>query len=201
MLRANGDFPVYFVRHGETVFNVERRWQGSGNDSPLTTRGRKQAAAVAAILCDLISLNHPPLFVASPLGRARATMEIILETLRLPLEYAVDKRLVEMDLGEWTGLFDHAVIANDKARWEERERDKWNVPIPGGESYAMIAARVQDWLLSLTEECVVVSHGGLGRILRGLYEGQTWQEMSALDEPQDCVFRFQKRSIARFQGE
>jgi broad specificity phosphatase PhoE len=201
MLRANGDFPVYFARHGETVFNIERRWQGSGNDSPLTARGREQAEKIATILGDLISLSHPPLFIASPLGRARVTMEIILETLRLPLEHTVDKRLVEMDLGEWTGLLDSEVIANDKRRWDEREMDKWNVPIPGGESYAMIAERVEDWFLSLTEECVVVSHGGFGRILRGLYGGLSWQEISALDEPQDCVFRFQMGTIACFRGE
>jgi probable phosphoglycerate mutase len=201
MLRANGDFPVYFVRHGETVFNVEHRWQGSGNDSPLTARGRQQSVAVAAILRDFISVNRPPLFIASPLGRARATMEIILEALRLPLRYTVDARLVEMDLGEWTGRHDDEVVTSDRARWEEREKDKWNVPIPGGESYAMVAARAQDWFLSLTEECVVVSHGGFGRILRGLYGGLNWQEMSALEEPQDCVFRLQMGSIVRLDGE
>lgn len=201
MLRANGDFPVYFVRHGETVFNVERRWQGSGNDSPLTARGREQAEIVAAILGDFISVNHPPLFIASPLGRARATMEIILATLRLPLEYTLDKRLVEMDLGEWTGRLDDEVMQDDRVRWDERESDKWNIPIPGGESYAMIAERVTDWFLSLTGECVVVSHGGFGRILRGLYGGLTWQEISALDEPQDSVFRFQTGSIVRLGDE
>src|SRR3954471_18635626 len=85
--------PIYLARHGETEFNVLRRWQGSRNDSPLTERGRLQARDTGLVLRDLIDLEAPPRFVASPQPRARATMEIALETLGLPKAgYTVDAR-------------------------------------------------------------------------------------------------------------
>ena len=193
-------FAVYFARHGETAFNVERRYQGSRHDSPLTERGRVQAREVGLMLRDLISRERPPHFVASPLGRTRATMEIILDTLGLPGgDYTTDRRVVEIDLGEWSGLCDDEVRNGDRARWQARERDKWNIPVPGGESYAMVARRATDWFQSLSGETVAISHGAFGRNLRGLYGAMAWQDMAALDEPHGCVFRLQAGTVARFE--
>ena len=198
-LRPSGDFPVYFARHGETVYNAQDRYQGSRDDSPLTEMGLKQARDVAAILTDLTSGRTPPRFVSSPLPRARTTMEIILGAMGLPPDaYTTDERLVEIDLGEWSGRNVHEVEAHDKARWDARQRDKWTIPAPGGESYEMVAARVTDWFARLSEETVAVGHGAFGRILRGLYCGQTWQEMATMDEPQGVVFRLWRGRIDRF---
>ena len=199
MLRAAGDFPVYFARHGETIFNAQDRYQGSRDDSPLTELGLKQARDAALILRDLISVQDPPRFVSSPLPRARTTMEIILGAMGLPINaYTTDERLVEIDLGEWSGRNVQEVETQDKARWDVRQRDKWNIPAPGGESYEMVGARVTDWFSQLTEETVAVGHGAFGRILRGLYRGQTWQVMAAMDEPQGVVFRLWRGRIDRF---
>jgi probable phosphoglycerate mutase len=130
-----------------------------------------------------------PHFVASPLGRARASMEIIRQILGLPVaDYATDERLREVDVGAWTGLGD-AEVPRDSAHWKARQADKWNIPCPGGESYAMVAERARDWFLSLTGETIAVSHGGFGRILRALYLDLPWQDISTLEEPHDCVFR------------
>src|SRR4051812_27470632 len=91
--------PIYLARHGETEFNVQRRWQGSRNDSPLTARGRAQARDTGLVLRDLIDIDAPPRFVASPQPRARATMEIVLATLGLPeTGFETDERLVELDV-------------------------------------------------------------------------------------------------------
>lgn len=200
-LKDPGDFPVYFARHGETIYNVLQRYQGNRDDSALTERGREQARGVGVILRDLISLAAPPRFVSSPLGRARATMEIVLGVLGLaPDSYTIDERLMEIDMGEWSGRSIHEVQVNDRERWEARERDKWNAPAPGGESYAMVAARAAKWFSQLAEETVAISHGTFGRILRGLYRGATWQQMSEMDEPQGAVFRFQHGTIARFEA-
>jgi probable phosphoglycerate mutase len=200
-LRDPGDFPIYFARHGETIYNVLHRYQGNRDDSALTERGREQARGVGLILRDLISVETPPRFVSSPLGRARATMEIDLGVLGLPLDsYVIDERLMEIDMGEWSGRFIDEVRVTDRERWEARERDKWSVPAPGGESYAMVAARAADWFSQLTEETVAIGHGTFGRILRGLYCGATWQQMSEMDEPQGAVFRFQHGTLVRFEA-
>ena len=184
------DFPVYFARHGETIFNVEGRYQGNRDDSALTELGREQAHDVALILRDFISTETPPRFVSSPLGRARATMEIVLGHLKLPLHsYTVDARLVEIDLGEWSGRYVRDIESND-VRWTTRDTDKWNIPAPGGESYAQVAARASEWFSQLTEETVAIGHGAFGRFLRGLSYGATWQQMSKMDEPHGVVYRF-----------
>ena len=196
--RSANDYPIYFARHGETEFNVERRWQGSGNDSPLTARGRKHARETGLILSGIINISNPPRFVSSPLGRARATMEHALDALRLPTdEYTVDSRLVEIDLGEWTGTLADHVKEHDQKRWEARQRDKWNVPCPGGESLSMAARRAEEWIESVDCETVAISHGVFGKVLRALYIGLPPAEISGLEGPHGSVFRLQKGSIAR----
>jgi probable phosphoglycerate mutase len=197
-LKTRPGFPVYFARHGETLLNTQRRWQGSRNDSPLTEAGERHARDTGTILKDLISLRDPPRFVASPLPRARRTMEIVLETIGLPQDsYSTDARLVELDTGEWSGACVDDVRASDP-RFAARQRDRWNVPCPGGESYAAAARRAASWLESLTAETFAVSHGALGRILRGLYAGLAPDEMIALEEPQGCVFRLHGGTVTRF---
>lgn len=194
------DAPIYYARHGETVNNVERRWQGR-NDSALTLRGQEHARETGLILKDLILTANPPRFIASPLGRARATMEIVLETLGLKRDaYGIDERLVEIDLGEWTGLLADDVRIRDKERFEERARDRWNIPCPGGESYAMAASRADDWLAGVTGPTFIVSHGLFGRVLRCRYAGLPWQKISEMDEPHGAVFRLEKGTVARFDG-
>ena len=200
-LDLKGEFPIFLARHGETTFNVERRWQGAANDSPLTERGRAQARETGLILRDLIDLSNPPHFVASPLGRARATMEIALEAMGLPRDvYTTDPRLVEIDLGQWTGMLADEVKERDATRWQARQADRWNVPCPGGENFCMAAERAQTWIGGLDRATAAISHGVFGRILRVLYAGLPWEQIAALDEPQGCVFRLHEGAIARFDS-
>lgn len=193
------DCPIYFARHGETQFNVERRWQGAGNDSPLTERGHLHARETGLILRNVIDFTHPPHFVSSPLGRARETMERVLAVLDLPTdEYSVDSRLAEIDLGEWTGTLGDHVKEHDRERWEARQRDKWNVPCPGGESLSMAAKRAEEWIKSVDRETVAISHGVFGKVVRALYMGLPPAEISGLEGPHGSVFRLQDGNVARF---
>jgi probable phosphoglycerate mutase len=190
---------LYFARHGETQANVERRFQGR-NDTPLTEHGRMQARMLAAILAELLAGQPTPRFVSSPLPRARTTMEIILDALGLPRVYDTDPRLMEINLGDWSGLTDEEAQARDPAMWEKRVADKWNVSVPGGgENYAMVAERLSEWVRELDRNTAAISHGAATRILRGLLLGLGWQEMSALDERQDCVFRYRDGVLTRHE--
>jgi probable phosphoglycerate mutase len=192
---------LYLARHGETVANVEHRFQGR-IDTPLTDRGRKQATMIASILAEGVKGKPTPKFVASPLPRARTTMELILKALGLPLVYATDPRLMEINLGAWDGLTDDEARALDPAMWEKRIHDKWNVRVPGGgENYAMVAERLTAWAAELKEDTVAISHGAATRIFRGLASGLDWEQMSALDEPQDCVFVFRDGRMNRLDYE
>ena len=197
--RPTNNCRIYFARHGETEFNVERRWQGSGNDSQLTARGIEHARETGRILRGILDLASPPRFVSSPLGRARTTMEYMLETLGLPRdEYTLDARLVEIDLGEWTGTLADQVKVHDRKRWEARQRDKWNIPCPGGESLSMAAKRAGEWIESVDCETVAISHGVFGKVLRASYMDLPPTEISELLGPHGSVFRLHQGAVTRF---
>ena len=159
---------IYYIRHGETEWNALGRFQGS-QDIPLNDVGRRQAAAAGSILQDVISREAAGAalpFVASPLGRARQTMELLRQALALPPhDYAVDDRLREIAYGKWEGSTLPQMQASDPELFATRERDKWGVPPPGGESYAAVTQRVRDWYDSLTGDTVAVAHGGTARAL------------------------------------
>ena len=83
--------PLYLLRHGETAWNLERRLQGS-KDSPLTTRGREQAAAMGrALAAELACEPGPTIFLRSPLGRTRETASFLGVGDRLSRTYSMSK--------------------------------------------------------------------------------------------------------------
>jgi len=193
------DITLYLLRHGETEWNVQRRFQGSQHDSPLTAKGRDQARSVATILRKAFDTEAPPHFTSSPAPRARATMDIILERLGTAPTFTIEPRIQEIDLGEWSGLTRQQAQERFPDVYAARDRYRWDVPVPGGESYKMVAIRAEDWLRSLTRDTVAVSHGGFSRIARGLILGLDADSISTLDEPQDCVFRIRGGRIERLE--
>ncbi|HEY1960917.1 MAG TPA: histidine phosphatase family protein [Rhizomicrobium sp.] len=181
---------LYFCRHGETEANVEKRFQGRTRDTPLTPTGREQARAIAHTLLAAAPDVGTLSYVSSPLPRACTTMEIILSELGLPkVGYRTDTRLQEIDLGIWDGLTDAQARALDPTLFERRVNDKWDVRVPGGENYADVAERAEGWIADLAVDTFAVSHGAFTRILRGLFAGLGWKQMSDLDEKQGVTFR------------
>lgn len=189
-LSLRAGITLYFCRHGETEANVEKRFQGHTRDTPLTPKGREQSRIIARTLRAAAPDVAALAYVCSPLPRACATMEIVLTELGLPKDcYRTDKRLEEIDLGMWDGLTDDEARALDPAMFEKRGNDKWNVRVPGGENYADVAARAESWVADLKADTFAVSHGAFTRILRGLFGGLSWKQMSDLDEKQGITFR------------
>ena len=134
MLKLKPVITLYFARHGETLANVERRFQGR-NDTPLTEHGRLQARMLAAILAELLATADAAIRLKS-LPRARKTMELVLEALGLPRDYDTDPRLMEIDLGDWSGLTD------DEA---QTRRSKTCVYSPVLNVRSLAAARTMPW--------------------------------------------------------
>jgi broad specificity phosphatase PhoE len=187
---------LYFCRHGQTEANVAKRYQGLTLDTPLTHKGQKQAKAIANILRRHVDDVAVLRCVSSPLKRARKTMEIVRSHLGLPPKaYETDQRLREIDLGAWDGLTHTEARKLDPAEFKRREADKWNVRVPGGESYSDVAKRAERWLLGIKRDTFAVTHGGFTRILRGLFEDLNANEISDLDEPQGVVFRVRGRKV------
>jgi len=162
---------LYFIRHGETDWNVEGRLQGQ-HDTPLNKVGLGQAVRCGDILRALLARDGRDAqdfdYVASPLSRARKTMELVRTELALaPTDYRTDARLVELSFGRWEGF----TYAELKAREPDvlalaaREHGKWAFVPPGGESYADLLVRVSAWHATVTRDTVVVAHGGVARTL------------------------------------
>jgi broad specificity phosphatase PhoE len=190
---------LYFSRHGETEANVAKRFQGHTIDTPLTDKGLRQTRTIAKILKARVADPAKLKYVASPLPRACLTMELIRDHLGLaPDDFKTDKRISEIDLGKWDGLTHKEARKLDPKMFDAREADKWNVRVPGGEDYADVADRAERWIKSLKRDTFAISHGAFTRILRGLFEGLSAAEMSALDEPQGVVFRARGSKVKEF---
>jgi broad specificity phosphatase PhoE len=179
---------ILLLRHGETEWNLERRYQGRF-DSPLTERGAAQARAIGRLLAGLPAAVAAPI-VASPQGRARRTAEIIREELCSAGAVRVDERLRELTLGSWDGLTYGEIEARSPGIFDH-DGPEWCFRAPDGESYDAFAARLGEWLgeQNNTVPIIVVAHGLVSRVLRGLYAGLTLAVALTLPVPQDRVYR------------
>jgi probable phosphoglycerate mutase len=179
---------LVFLRHGQTDWNVEGRLQGQ-RDVPLNARGREQARrngkTVAAELPEAAGFD----FVASPLVRARETMEIARTAMGLdPAAYRTDARLVELTFGAWEGFTYGDIERQNPGSLAEREADKWHYRPPDGESYGMLSERIGGWLETIERPAVVVAHGGVGRVVRARLLDLDPAATVAEDFPHDRVF-------------
>ncbi len=191
---------LFLIRHGETEWNRERRFQGH-RDSPLTARGIAQAERAGRRL--LAELDDPAAYAltSSPLGRARHTAILVAGAIgRAPGDVTLDDRLMEMTWGAWDGLTAAEIEARDPELWQARIDDRWTVAPPGGgETQQAILNRAMAWLgdLGPATRVVAVAHGALGRAIRTAYLGLPAAAMLELDEPQDAFFRLYAGRIER----
>ena len=153
----------YFVRHGESEGNAARIFTGQ-TDSPLTARGRQQAAAVAEALAK-VKFDR---IISSDLSRTRDTAETIARQHGISVEVVPELR--EIDVGERTGkTFDETA---GMPGWNDDGFVSW----PGGETLDQVLARTLGAIGRLTRESpgktiLVVGHGGVNRILLSHFLG------------------------------
>jgi probable phosphoglycerate mutase len=179
---------IYFVRHGETDWNVARRIQGH-TDIPLNDTGRAQARRNGQTLKTVVRDAAAFTFVSSPLGRAHETMRIVRAELGLPpTTFAQDERLKELNFGQLEGMpWIGDQLARDPSLYPERAYDPFTWRPLNGESYADLTKRLESWIATLSGPVIAVSHGGVMRGLRGLVRGLPRNDIPALDTPQDKV--------------
>jgi probable phosphoglycerate mutase len=194
---------LYFVRHGETDWNRERRLQGQ-HDIPLNALGRVQASRCGEVLSGLLERDGRRAadydYVSSPLGRARETMELMRGAIGLdPEAYRTDARLMEMSFGRWEGFTFAELQARETAALAEREHDKWGFVLPGGESYAQLQVRVRAWYESIERDSVVSAHGGVCRALIAHLKLAAPEAASMGNIGQGCVYVFDRDNMARHE--
>jgi len=155
--------PIYFIRHGQTDWNVQGLIQG-WTDIPLNEKGHNQARAVAAALRHVPYFTPDFDFVVSPLLRARQTMGYIAEALELdPQQIAIEPAITELGFGVWEGRPFWELKASPI--YPAHPEDRYNWRPEAGESYEDGHARINRWLDTLERPTVVVAHGAIGRCL------------------------------------
>jgi probable phosphoglycerate mutase len=188
----------YFVRHGQTDWNVAVRFQGQ-EDIDINSTGWGQADENGRKLAGILGKAPGFDFVASPLRRTCETMRRVRIQMDLPPgDFRTDIRLMELNFGDWQGYIADEIEAREPGVTARRDRDKWNFRPPGvnAESYAMLAARVESWLEELTQETVGVVHGGVIRALFHLIEGVPGEKAASMDTPQDAILKLEHDRLA-----
>ncbi|MEO1090398.1 MAG: histidine phosphatase family protein [Pseudomonadota bacterium] len=198
------DVEIVYVRHGETLWNRQRRMQGH-KDSPLTVTGLRQAAFVGRLVKTRFGAELGDYgWRASPLGRAWQTAVIAAETAGIdPTLIERDDQLKEMTWGDWDGLTAAEIEARDPQLWAARIADRWTVSPPGGgETQAAILARAAGWLAGLPQatRLVTVAHGALGRALRCAYLGLPPADMLTMEEPHDAIFWLKDGNVSKLEA-
>ena len=193
---------LYYIRHGETDWNVEQRLQGH-RDTPLNARGRRQASHCGDILRDLLVRDGRAAvdcaYVSSPLCRARETMQLVRTAVDLePDIYDVDKRLIEISFGDWEGLTLPEIAGRDAGALAAREQNKWGFTPPGGESYRDVTARVSAWYATVTQDTVVTAHGGVARALIAHFNILPHEGAVHADIVHGVVYVFAGGTMARY---
>jgi broad specificity phosphatase PhoE len=151
-------FPLLLIRHGQTEWNLVKRWQGRA-ESHLTDLGRAEAARAAVHLSTMEPFEE---IWSSPLIRARDTAEILAHALEIP-EIHTDARIIETDVGAWEGLTLTELERGWPGYLAQRRQPE------GFESDVEVITRISSFCterLDSGSRCLVVCHSGVMRTLR-----------------------------------
>jgi len=185
---------IYLLRHGQTEWNVEGRYQGQ-LDSPLTALGEEQARRNTLKLQKYVDIKTVKLF-SSPLGRAKDTAEIIAKFNRMDSSDIIfNEDLQEFNYGIFEGKTKEYCKKVYAKEFSEREANKFSYVLEGGESYVKVFERLMRWLSSVQDEevIVVVAHEMINRALRGIYCSLTTDEMLTLRQANDVLIKLENR--------
>jgi broad specificity phosphatase PhoE len=188
---------LVLVRHGETDWNRERRYQGHA-DQPLNDAGRSQALELAS------RLREEPVtaLYTSPLRRASETAQILADGFDL-VARTLDA-LLEIDVGAWEGL----TVEEVRERYPDRVDEDWRSGWEDGETYDELERRVVPALIELGPRhegghVLAVTHAGPLRAAIAASMGLSYDDARPLIGPlENCaVFRFEVRDGVLEQGE
>jgi len=174
---------LVLVRHGESTWNAEGRYQGR-MDPPLSTRGRAQAQTLAERVAREQSAappeNRVTLIVSSPLSRARDTAQACADAIELRL--GTDERLTEISHGDWEGKLRGEVAIRWPDMLAQWRSNPHLVQFPHGEMLEEVELRLRSFLHGLRDETgtvLAVTHDVIVRIAVLLASGK---ELSSFNE-------------------
>lgn len=168
---------IFFIRHGETDWNREKRFQGH-TDIPLNDLGREQALSLCSRMVEL----KIDLVVSSSLTRAYETALIAIQDIKLPIQK--DDRFKETNVGEAEGLTYEQMAekfgVHHIERWRSYEERDLDIRYPNGESKRQMMIRVREAILDIAQSnsnqnIAIFAHGMVMRALTFAFQqGVEW---------------------------
>ncbi|NMB89499.1 MAG: histidine phosphatase family protein [Chloroflexi bacterium] len=148
---------LWFVRHGETDFNIVGRYCGS-TDAPLNAHGLEQAEALAQTMAG----KKFDVIFSSDLCRAYVTAQATAQVLAM--EINVDPRLREINQGEWEGMFYTDIVKQMEAQLQEKRENPLYFRPPQGETLVEVIERVSQAVDDIARaypagKILIFSHG------------------------------------------
>ena len=172
----------YFVRHGQTVWNVENKICGA-TDIALTEQGHEQAIETGKkILAEGIQADE---ILYSPLQRAADTAKHISEITGIPAR--VEPRLKEQNFGKYEST------ARDGAKFREAKK-QFVERYEGGESMLQLAQRVYnrlDEVKASGKTCILVAHNGIARVVQSYFYEMTNEEYAAFGVDNCAILQYE----------
>ena len=186
---------IFLVRHGETIWNTEERWQGSQN-SNLTLQGISQARTTRDLLL------QQPLYRAyvSPLQRAVDTIDIILENR--DLSYQLMPEIREMNLGVWEGRtrreIQHCEPLQSNNFWFDAEKFQ----VAGAETFQQLQQRVVAGIEKIYqrhpgENILLVSHWVAIKVAIAHYLKVPLSQLSTLENPKNAEIQCLSKCVEK----
>lgn len=177
----------YIIRHGQTVWNLEKRRQGQ-QDSPLTWTGVEQAHKLGQEL-ELIPLLSEFKVYCSPLGRVKQFASLALSRQYPWSKVLFDDRLQECDFGKWEGLTNDEIEERFPQERAHYVQNRWEDKGHGGESFADLYARTTSFLEEHKEENVLVfCHEVVSKMMRAHYLGWGHKQIFESNHPQNTFY-------------
>lgn len=174
----------YFIRHGQTTWNVANKICGS-TDVELTEAGKQQAIDTGKLILEQGIQADEILY--SPLIRAAETARYISEVTGIPRRAEV--RLTEQSFGIWEGT-----SPRDAAEFKIAKQ-QFVSSFQGGESMLRLAQRIYNLLDEIKAESeektyILVAHNGIARVVQSYFEDMTNEEFAAWTVKNCCVYRY-----------
>ena len=190
---------LYMIRHGQTDWNLEGRFQGR-SDISLNATGLEQADKAGEQLAGLLKereLSSDDLMVlCSPMKRARQSAKEICQKLPGNPEPKIEPVLTELSFGDWEGMTTLEVKAAFPEDRRERKKDRWGFAPPGGESFASRAPDIGNLLADIDRPTILVCHAGVIKICLYLLGAIDLQSSLTYPVSQDRIYMWSDRRLA-----
>jgi probable phosphoglycerate mutase len=178
---------LYFIRHGETVWNVENKICGA-TDIPLTELGHKQAVETGHRIQE--EGIHADVILYSPLIRAVDTANHISDITGIPAR--MEPRLIEQNFGKW-----EATPRSGEAF--KKAKESFVCSNDGGESHLRVAQRIYNLLDEIKEDTgktyILVAHNGIARVVQSYFTDMTNAEYAAFGVKNCAVVKYDFKNL------